>query len=540
MPISLRPSGLAFRLVAFLLVGGLIPVLVLGWLASTYVQSSLQEDLGLRLSVWLEAERNRMSQRLAEEFFSLRRLSRDPELRDGNTKPLREFFRERFGAVTVQGRSIYRCLSVFGSGGERLGEIGDCTHLGERRRAWSWGSRPPLWMSPTYYPYHDTPAVDLFFPFNEQDPHDNSGLWATLDLGFLSTQLARAGFVGGVRHELVVFDSSGRMLGRRSPADGLLANTAAAYPVLAAAQETGSTFVVGEVAGGRQALAAVLPLVPLAPELTPVGRWRMAVIQPLDDRSEATLLLIERVRVGLALVVILTLLFSLTFAVLLLRGILRPVRQLTDAVDRVCRGDLDTSVEVGGIDEFVQLGHFFDDMRRRLRKVLAQLTEMAVTDPLTGVPNRRSFDMHLEAELKRARRYGEHVSVAVLDLDHFKHVNDTFGHTFGDLVLREVAQQCRRLCRETDLFARYGGEEFALVLPHTPKERAVALMERIRGAIEEMTVQDPTLGYSVRVTVSVGIACFPEDGEDPEALVTEADEALYRAKAGGRNRVAVA
>ncbi|GAB4252184.1 MAG: hypothetical protein Kow00109_27800 [Acidobacteriota bacterium] len=540
MPISLRPSGLAFRLVAFLLVGGLIPVLVLGWLASTYVESSLHEDLGLRLSVWLEAERNRVSQRLAQEFFRLRRLSRDPELRRGNPEPLREFFRERLGAVTVQGRSIYRCLSVFAPWGEQINGVGDCSHVVERRRAWSWGSRPSQWMSPTYFLSYDTPAVDLFFPFHEKDPYDNSGLWVTLDLGFLSTQLARAGFVGGVHHDLVVFDATGRMLGRRSPADGLLANTPAAYPVVLAAAESGSTFAVGEIVGGRQAIAAVLPLVPLAPELAAVGQWRMAVIQPLDDRSDTTLLLIERVKFGLALVVILTVLFSLTFAALLLRGILRPVHQLTEAVDRVRRGDLDTPVEVEGIDEFVQLGHFFDDMRRQLRRILAQLTELAVTDPLTGVPNRRSFDLHLEGELKRARRYGEHVSVAVLDLDHFKNINDTFGHTFGDLVLREVAQQCRRLCRETDLFARYGGEEFALVLPHTPKERGVALLERIRKTIEEMTVEDPTLGYSAKVTLSVGVACFPEDGEDPETLVAEADEALYRAKAGGRNRVAVA
>jgi len=540
MPISLKPSGIMFRLTAFLLVGGLIPIGLFWWLSSAYVEDALEQQLGLRLTVWLEARRNELSREILQEFISLRELSRDPSLRRTPEDAMGSFLKRRFEAVTIQGRSVYRCLAVLDSRGRAVGLRGDCTDLESRKRAWSWASRPPSWMSAAYFAQYDTPAVDLFFPFSVGDPHDNSGLWVTLDLGFVSTLLVQAGFVGGMKHDLLVYDGHGLMLGRRDPTRGFLANTAGAFPVLATASSEPGSYSLGYAGDGEQVIAADLPLIALIPELRQVETWRIAVIQPLTDPSESTVFLLQRLSGGLGLAVIITVICCLIFALLLLRSILVPVRALALAVERVQRGDLDTPIEVEGVEEFSQLGQFFDDMRRQLRKVLNQLTEMAVTDSLTGVANRRSFDDGLQSELKRALRYKEEVSVAVLDLDRFKNINDTFGHAFGDHVLREVANRCRSLCRETDLFARCGGDEFAFVLPHTGKEQAMVLMERVRRAVESLRIEDLPRGFSVRVTVSIGVAAFPGDAETAETLMVEADEALYRAKQGGRNRVGAA
>ncbi|HRR56864.1 MAG TPA: hypothetical protein P5057_07840, partial [Acidobacteriota bacterium] len=182
-----------FRLTAFLLVGGLIPIGLFWWLSSTYVEDALEQQLGLRLTVWLEARRNELSREILQEFISLRELSRDPSLRRTPEDAMGSFLKRRFEAVTIQGRSVYRCLAVLDSRGRAVGSRGDCTDLESRKRAWSWASRPPSWMSAAYFAEYDTPAVDLFFPFSVGDPHDNSGLWVTLDLGFVSTLLVQAG-----------------------------------------------------------------------------------------------------------------------------------------------------------------------------------------------------------------------------------------------------------------------------------------------------------------------------------------------------------
>lgn len=163
------------------------------------------------------------------------------------------------------------------------------------------------------------------------------------------------------------------------------------------------------------------------------------------------------------------------------------------------------------------------------------MEEMATRDPLTDLANRRSFRSSLKDEFNRFLRFGDPVSLLLADLDHFKKINDTYGHPRGDTVLKETARIILDAMRAVDLVARFGGEEFAVIMPSTDLDGACIAAERVRAAIEAHHFEGlPEAGV---ITVSVGVARLSEDVEDMDALIKMADDALYRAKESGRNRV---
>ena len=172
-------------------------------------------------------------------------------------------------------------------------------------------------------------------------------------------------------------------------------------------------------------------------------------------------------------------------------------------------------------------------------KFIATLQTLSVTDALTGVPNRRYWDLRLAEEIARAQRYRYPLAVLMVDIDHFKRVNDTYGHQVGDVALQQVASRLRSNLRRTDVLARYGGEEFGVLAPQTSLEAAKVLAERLRHAIASEPVQVNS-DLSISLTISVGVAVFPEHGQNESDLVAAADAALYRAKEEGRNCVRVA
>jgi two-component system cell cycle response regulator len=171
----------------------------------------------------------------------------------------------------------------------------------------------------------------------------------------------------------------------------------------------------------------------------------------------------------------------------------------------------------------------------------ARLEALAHTDPLTQVLNRRALTLRLTSELDRARRYSSVVTLLMIDLDHFKRINDTYGHLTGDDALREVALLLQHAVRSVDVVARYGGEEFVIVLPETAEGGAVAFAERIRERIEQQpfaVIGAEGSSGGLRLTASIGVATFPSVRVDTaEDLFAQADAALYRAKADGRNCV---
>ncbi|HEX2781249.1 MAG TPA: diguanylate cyclase [Gemmatimonadaceae bacterium] len=167
----------------------------------------------------------------------------------------------------------------------------------------------------------------------------------------------------------------------------------------------------------------------------------------------------------------------------------------------------------------------------------ARLQELATTDAVTQILNRRALVERLSHELERARRYGTPLALLMVDLDHFKDINDTHGHLVGDEALREVARLLQSAVRTVDVVARYGGEEFAIVLPETSHEGAVAFAERVRERVAQHDFASERLP-SLHITVSVGVASVPAANiESVDDFFARSDEALYRAKAGGRNQV---
>jgi two-component system, cell cycle response regulator len=173
----------------------------------------------------------------------------------------------------------------------------------------------------------------------------------------------------------------------------------------------------------------------------------------------------------------------------------------------------------------------------QLRDNVQKSVEMAITDGLTGLFNRRYMENHLTTLVDQAAARGKPIAVMVLDIDYFKSINDTHGHDAGDDVLREFSLRIRKCIRNIDLACRYGGEEFVLVMPETDKAVATMVAERLRRRIaaEPFSIEGGT--QSLEVTISIGIAAAAGANDSAAAILKRADQALYRAKRDGRNRV---
>jgi diguanylate cyclase (GGDEF)-like protein len=182
------------------------------------------------------------------------------------------------------------------------------------------------------------------------------------------------------------------------------------------------------------------------------------------------------------------------------------------------------------------------DRLMTVKRMQSNLERIAAIDPLTELPNRGELNRRFDVEVARAMRDQTKLGIMMVDIDHFKQVNDQFGHPAGDRVLHAVAQCLRNELRLTDVVGRYGGEEFLLALPNAERSGAELLAERLRRAVEALVI-DVGAGETLRVTISVGAAVWSHRdlgrGVSRDSLVQPADAELYRAKNGGRNRVSV-
>ena len=173
----------------------------------------------------------------------------------------------------------------------------------------------------------------------------------------------------------------------------------------------------------------------------------------------------------------------------------------------------------------------------RLRHNVQLSLEMAITDQLTGLHNRRYMSRHLDTLIASAERAERPIAFLIMDIDHFKAVNDTYGHDSGDEVLREFASRISANVRGIDLACRYGGEEFVVVMPDTDVDFAATVAERLRRSVESVPFAISREPHNLNITISIGIAASEESGDTADALLHRADKALYRAKREGRNRV---
>ena len=173
-----------------------------------------------------------------------------------------------------------------------------------------------------------------------------------------------------------------------------------------------------------------------------------------------------------------------------------------------------------------------------VNRLVRRLEHLSHHDALTGLLNRRAIEYLLDREDQRLQRFGDPFSVLLVDIDHFKRINDRLGHAAGDAVLCAVSRTLQAKAREVDRVARYGGEEFCILLPHTVRDGALQAAERLRAAISQVDI--PWNDEHIAVSISTGLACASEPGESLQSLLRRADEALYQAKAEGRNRVVMA
>jgi len=217
------------------------------------------------------------------------------------------------------------------------------------------------------------------------------------------------------------------------------------------------------------------------------------------------------------------------------RLIVRPLEQLTQGAGEVAAGNLDVDLPVRGGGEVAYLTQMFNEMVTRIRAAHDKLERLSETDGLTGLANRRHLMEALDVEEKRGTRYGHAFSLLMIDVDHFKKYNDTYGHQAGDVALARVGTVLKESIRDVDRAGRYGGEEFAVVLPETPLAAALVVAERIRARMEGEKL--PVKSGEASVTLSIGVAERPTHAATAAEIVAVADAALYDAKEEGRNKV---
>lgn len=228
-------------------------------------------------------------------------------------------------------------------------------------------------------------------------------------------------------------------------------------------------------------------------------------------------------------------------------GIRSPVIMLTGQRDR----EIDLQVMKAGATDYLVKGRTDAALLERTVRYASEharrletLRDLAIRDELTGLYNRREMDRLLKEEVSRCRRYGHPLALAIIDIDNFKLINDTFGHIAGDKVLRSVAQLLAEQLRSPDSIARYGGDELVLILPEASESGTLGLVERLQKIVEAQdfasvlpTMQDIGQLSRLALTISLGVACSWDDTYTPETLFAAADQALYQAKRRGRNRI---
>lgn len=256
-----------------------------------------------------------------------------------------------------------------------------------------------------------------------------------------------------------------------------------------------------------------------------------------DLRSQHELLHKMRLRLNLVIVVFVIVLsvVALAGALLIRRWIIAPLAELEVGAQELAAGQLDYRISVHSNDEIGSVARTFNEMAAALKHDRDILRDLTIHDSLTGLLNRKEFERLLDLEMKRALRHGREIALLMIDIDHFKKVNDSHGHPAGDEVLKGVADRIRASLRPSDAVARYGGEEFIVMLPESDKRGADAFGERLCAFVRARPI-DVSATVQPVITVSGGIAMFPADGDTKQGLIEAADKTLYAAKSAGRNR----
>ncbi len=502
------------RIILFALLATLVPALGLGWIYFDQTDRTLRESALRTLQTDATHAERAFRLWLRERLYDLRTFAASAPLaqaleRGVLTPRARTYFDE-----VRERTSNYRAFRLF----DYLGHP-----LSRSRGDFRW-TLPPDWRRQlenqgdilASLTGGERQALLVGVPVTDDQGLRQGVLTAAVGLDSL------AGFMGGgVEGGLALVDRRGRVLFASGEGRALIASPAGT----AALFETPGEMANYQTLQGGRLLAVLRPV-----EGTPWG-----VIATLDRDQLYSGLTTMREFTILVVALLVAVIGFLAWR--LSRYVLQPLGNLIRAAKQVADGDLQVSVPILRNDELGFASHIFNEMVAQLRQHHDRLETLSTTDALTGLPNRKGLLQGFELFLARYRRHGRPFSVLMLDIDHFKRVNDRHGHLAGDQVLREVAQTLVREMRQVDLVGRFGGEEFMLLLDETPQETALLVAERIRHAI---AANPPVFnGRVIEVTASLGVAEVAP-GEGFEAVVQKADEALYLAKQQGRNRTRVA
>lgn len=346
-------------------------------------------------------------------------------------------------------------------------------------------------------------------------------LAARLDLGAVADTLRR--FAPGEHGEVYLVTQEGRLVLSSQETSAALLQRRLPESALASLRRSPQANATYDNYRGTESVGATVAI--------PALDWAVVAEIPRTEAYRQ----IAGLRNFTALTVVVLFVFIGFLAYLFGLTIVRPLDRLSHGAARVAGGDLTVRLPVLGTGEAAYVTEVFNDMVSRLREGREELERLSRTDGLTSLPNRRYLMETLDREVKRARRSERPFSVLMIDVDHFKQYNDTFGHLAGDEVLGRIASVLEQSIRTADYAARYGGEEFTVLLPETPLEGGLEVAERIRARMSLETFRNRH-----RVTVSIGVAEFPTHGESPDAVMASADAALYSAKQHGRNIVKAA
>jgi diguanylate cyclase (GGDEF)-like protein len=531
------------KILAFSVLATLIPSLSTGWLAYTQGRRALTEKISNELIGVSSRAANEVDLWLKEQLFDLRVFSSSYEVVEnmqrlgraqGASSAAYAKDRLRDYLNSVQERYAgYRQLVVFDMQGRPVARSPD--KAAEFRLPSNWESEArsgnPVLGTPAWDAEGKRLVLVVALPVQPPGGRLLGMLAGRLDLADVHEILRRAAM--GRRGKAVLATAGG----------ALIASSESTVP----SEVTGSLpgGALGELADESHPVASYddregVPVLATGQVVTLSG-WHAVAELPRTE-GYGQIIRLRNVTGGL-----LAGLFVFVGLLAYVLGLLlvRPIERLASGAKEVADGNFDVKLPVVTGGELGYLTEGFNKMVERLREgrqkldetneelrqTNAQLENLSRTDPLTGLFNRRHLMATLDDEVRRSGRSNRAFSILMIDVDHFKTYNDAFGHQAGDEALRKVAAVLRATLRDVDCPARYGGEEFLALLPETEVFQAVEVAERIRGVLAE----EQLTGRSV--TVSIGVAEFPEHGGSLESLIASADAALYRAKRQGRDRV---
>jgi diguanylate cyclase (GGDEF)-like protein len=536
----LRLDSIRNRILFFAVLATLVPSIATSWLAYSHITKSLNEKVTQEVESASRQSAHAAGLWLKDRIYDLRVFASSYVV----TENL-----EELGRRGPPGAKLRRLNDYLNSVRERFADYVELMVVDPQGRVIATSARqlrqvamPPRWETDVG---NDTPVFG--------DPYRDETLGATLLVAVVPIHVPSGRFLGALAAK-VSLGSVEQSFRTYAPEDS--------GRIFLAITDTGQaaygTIVTGRGAGTRLLPATVSRLAKLDGGVTrynsfdgetvlgslsrdPLLRWAVVVETPATV-AFAQVIRLRRLMVALSIGLLVAIGLLAYFLGLL---IVRPLDRLTKGAAKVAAGNLEVDLPVLSGGEVGYLTQVFNHMVVRLRegrealdaanetlrKKNEELERVSVTDGLTGLFNRRRLMEALADETRRSQRLKHTFAVMMVDVDHFKKYNDSFGHLAGDGVLSRVAALLREATREVDFVARYGGEEFLVMLPETGMPEALEIAERIRGLIAAEPFP------SRHMTVSIGVAEFPLHGPTPEQVIAAADEALYEAKREGRDKV---